>query len=224
MTPRRAVGRRADRIVPILDALAVRYPDARIALDFTTPWELLVATVLSAQSTDVMVNEVTPALFTRFPDPAAVLDEREPGEIETLIGRLGLFRNKAKAVRGIAAALVADHGGEVPSTMAELTALPGVGRKTASVVLGNAFGVQEGIVVDTHVGRLARRLGLTRHEDAVKVERDLLRICPPGRRLELADRLIFHGRQTCLARRPRCEVCVIERWCPSSGLTAVADR
>lgn len=223
MTPRRAVGRRADRIVPILDALAARYPDARIALDFTTPWELLVATVLSAQSTDVMVNEVTPALFARFPSPAAVLDEREPGEIETLIGRLGLFRNKAKAVRGIASALVADHGGEVPSTMAELTALPGVGRKTASVVLGNAFGVQEGIVVDTHVGRLARRLGLTRHEDAVKVERDLLRICPPGRRLELADRLIFHGRQTCLARRPRCEVCVIERWCPSSGLTAVID-
>lgn len=222
MSPRRAVGRRADRIVPILDALAARYPDARIALDFTTPWELLVATVLSAQSTDVMVNEVTPALFARFPDPAAVLDEREPGEIETLIGRLGLFRNKAKAVRGIASALVADHGGEVPSTMAELTALPGVGRKTASVVLGNAFGVQEGIVVDTHVGRLARRLGFTRHEDAVKVERDLLRICPPDRRLELADRLIFHGRQTCLARRPRCEVCVIERWCPSSGLTAVA--
>lgn len=207
----------------VLDLLAEEHPDAEIALDFTSTWELLVATVLSAQSTDVKVNEVTPRLFAELGDPAGFA-EAGVERIQELISSLGLFRQKAKNLHATAVLLLERHGGEVPGTMDELVALPGVARKTANVVLSNGFGTNEGVVVDTHVQRLARRLRFTREEDVKKIERDLMRLFPRERWLDVADLLIFHGRRVCHARRPRCEDCVIEPLCPSSQEAGRTDK
>ncbi len=212
----------ADRVGPVLDALAGALPDARIALDFADRWQLLVATMLSAQSTDVRVNLVTPALFARFPDPAATAGASQD-ELEALIATVGLFRAKARNIRATAALIVERHRGQVPGTMEELCALPGVARKTANVVLANGFGRHEGIAVDTHVGRLARRLGLSTGRDAVAVERDLMALVPRARWLEVSDLLIHHGRRTCHARTPACATCVVEPWCPSSRTAGRTD-
>jgi endonuclease III len=207
----------------ILDLLAEELPDATIALEFSTRWELLAATMLSAQSTDVKVNEVTRVLFAELPGPEAVA--AAPVErIEELIGSLGLFRQKAKNLKASATLICHEHGGEVPDTMEELTALPGVARKTANVVLSNGFGRNEGVVVDTHVARLARRLRLTRETDVKRIERDLMRLFPRHRWLEVSDLLIHHGRRTCDARRPRCEDCVVEPLCPSSQEAGLTDK
>ena len=212
------------RAPAILDLLAEELgEDAVIALDFTSRWELLAATMLSAQSTDVKVNEVTKVLFAELPGPEAVASA--PLErIEELIGSLGLFRQKAKNLQATARQLLERHGGEVPGTMPELLALPGVARKTANVVLSNGFGIHEGIVVDTHVHRLARRLRLTRADDAVRIERDLVRLFPRERWLEVSDLLIHHGRRTCVARNPACERCVVEHLCPSSQEAGLTDK
>jgi endonuclease III len=207
----------------ILDRLAEALPHARIALDFTTTWELLAATILSAQSTDERVNRVTPRLFARFPDPAATAAASQE-EVEELIGELGLFRNKARNLRAAAALIVERHGGEVPADMDALIALPGVARKTANVVLANAFGIHEGIAVDTHVGRLARRLALSRAQDPVGVERDLMRLYPRDRWLGVSDLLIHLGRGACDARARRCDECPIEDLCPSSWVAGREDR
>ena len=215
--------RRAVRAPLVLDRLAAAMPGARIALDYATTWQLLVATILSAQSTDERVNRVTPALFARFPDAAATATATQE-ELEGLIGELGLFRNKARNVRATAAILVERHGGEVPADMDALIALPGVARKTANVVLANGFGMNEGIAVDTHVGRVARRLALTRAQDPVAVERDLMRLFPQDRWLAVSDLLIHHGRGPCDARARRCDDCPVEDLCPSSWAAGRDDR
>jgi len=199
----------------LLSRLRDEYPDARCALDHGDPLELVVATILSAQCTDARVNQVTPELFRRFPR-ASDYAQASLEELESLIQSTGFFRNKARSLQGLGAALVERHGGAVPRTMEELVKLPGVGRKTANVVLGNAFGIDEGIVVDTHVGRLARRLGLTREEDPVKVERDLTKLFPQADWTLLAHLLIAHGRAVCKAPRPRCGECVLADLCPSA--------
>ncbi len=195
--------------------LAERYPDARCELDFTDPLQLLVATVLSAQSTDRRVNSVTPALFARYPDAAAYAGA-VPAELEELIRPTGFFRAKAASLVGLGAALVARFDGQVPARLADLVTLPGVGRKTANVVLGDAFGIP-GITVDTHVGRTARRLGWTTQEDPVKVEAELGLLFPRRDRTILSHRMIFHGRRTCHAVRPACGACPVARLCPSYG-------
>ncbi|MFT5223536.1 MAG: endonuclease-3 [Glaciecola sp.] len=207
----------------ILKLLDLEMPDAVIALDFANNWELLIATVLSAQSTDVKVNEVTKGLFARWPGPEELASADLP-EIEVAIGSLGLFRNKSKNIQATARLLLERHGGEVPSTMAELIALPGVARKTGNVVLSNGFGIHVGVVVDTHVQRLARRLGFTIEEDPKKVEPDLMRLFPQERWLDVSNLLIHHGRRTCDARRPRCEDCAIEPLCPSSQPAGRRDK
>ena len=207
----------------ILDRLAEELPDATIALEFADRWELLVATMLSAQSTDVKVNQVTAVLFRELPGPAAVA--AAPLErIEQLIGSLGLYRQKARNLKATAALVLEQYAGEVPGTMAELITLPGVARKTANVVLSNGFGRHEGIVVDTHVARLSRRLRFTREQDPARIERDLVRLFPRERWLQVSDLLIHHGRRTCVARRPRCEECVIETLCPSSQEAGLTDK
>ena len=207
----------------ILDLLARELPDARIALEFEDRWQLLVATILSAQATDVKVNQVTPGLFAELPDPEATA-EAPLERVEELVSSLGLFRQKAKNIKAAAALILERHGGEVPDTMEELTALPGVARKTANVVLSNGFGRNEGVVVDTHVARVSRRLRLTRETDPKRIERDLMRLFPRERWLEVADLFIHHGRRTCDARRPRCEDCVIEPLCPSSQEAGLTDK
>ena len=201
----------------ILERLKRTYPEARTALDHRDAFELLVATILSAQTTDVRVNMVTPALFARYPTPAALARAR-PGDVERIIKSTGFFRNKARSIIGMAQGLVADFEGEVPRTMDQLLTLPGVGRKTANVVLGNAFGINDGIVVDTHVARLSKLLGLTRQTDPVKIERALMRLFPREDWALLSHLLIFHGRQVCIARRPRCGECVLSDLCPSARL------
>lgn len=207
----------AARAPLIFERLGRAYPDARTALNHADPYQLLVATILSAQTTDVRVNLVTPALFARYPD-AFALARAKPSEVEKMIQSTGFFRNKTKSIIGMAQALVADHGGEVPGTMEALLTLPGVGRKTANVVLGNAFGVNVGVVVDTHVTRLALRLGLTRHTDPIKIEQDLMRLFPRDSWALLSHLLIFHGRQICIARTPKCPECVLADICPSARL------
>ncbi|MEA3247699.1 MAG: endonuclease III [Gemmatimonadota bacterium] len=192
------------------------YPDAHCELDFRNPFELAVATVLSAQCTDKRVNMVTPVLFQRFPDPAA-LAAAPPGTVEEIIKSTGFFRNKARSITGLARAVVGDHDGALPQRMADLVKLPGIGRKTANVILGNAFGRNEGVVVDTHVGRLAKRLGFTRQADPVKVEADLAALFPRRNWTMLAHLLIWHGRRVCEARAPRCGDCAVARLCPSAG-------
>lgn len=208
-----ALTRRARKINRVL---AEVYPYAVAELDFTNPFELLVATVLSAQTTDVRVNMTTPALFARFPDAEAMAmaDERE---LQELVRPTGFYRNKAAAVQGLSQALVERFDGEVPGRLEDLVSLPGVGRKTAFVVLGNAFG-RPGITVDTHFGRLARRLGFTDQEDPVKVEHEVAELFEPHDWTMLSHRLIFHGRRICHARRPACGACPVARWCPSAGI------
>jgi endonuclease-3 len=197
--------------------LARAYPEARTALHFSNPLELLIATILSAQTTDVRVNMVTPALFAKY-KTAADYARAAPGVLEKEIRTTGFFNSKARSLRRAGAAIAAEHGGQVPDTMEALVRLPGVGRKTANVVLGNAFGKDDGFVVDTHVGRLSRRLGFTRQTDPVKVEIDLIEIIPCGRRALAAHQLIFHGRQICNARKPQCEICPVLSLCPRIGV------
>ena len=205
------------RAPEILTRLRAAYPDARCALDHRGAFELLCATILSAQCTDVRVNLVTPALFGRYPTPEALARAKQ-ADVEEIIRSTGFFRNKARSLIGMAQALVADYGGEVPRTMEQLQSLPGVGRKTANVILGNAYGINEGITVDTHVTRLSRLLGLTRHADPVKIEQDLMALFPRDQWALLSHLLIFHGRQICVARRPRCGDCVLSNLCPSSAV------
>jgi endonuclease-3 len=200
--------------------LAQAYPDAQTELDFANPLELLVATVLSAQSTDERVNSVTPALFARYPDAAAYAGA-DRAELESLIQTVGLYRSKAASIQGLAQALCDQHGGQVPATLEDLVALPGVGRKTANVVLGNAFGVP-GIAVDTHVGRLARRFGWTEETAPEKVEADLMLLFPESEWTDLSHRMILHGRRVCHARKPACDVCPLSALCPSSTAASAA--
>ncbi len=201
----------------LLDRLLERYPDAHCALDFTNAFELLCATILSAQCTDKRVNMVTPALFARYPNAHALAAARQE-DVEELIKSTGFFRNKAKSLIGMATAIVEKHGGEVPADMESLVVLPGVGRKTANVILGNAFGRNDGIVVDTHVTRLSNRLALATGTDAVKIERALLPLFPQERWTMLSHLLIEHGRQVCDAKRPRCGECLLADVCPSAQL------
>ena len=213
--PRESKKDRAARANLVFDLLRERYPDARCALDHENAYQLIVATILSAQCTDARVNVVTPALFRRFPS-ASALAEASTDELENLIRSTGFYRSKTKNLIGMAHAVVDRHEGEIPRVLADLVKLPGVGRKTANVVLGNAFGIDEGVVVDTHVGRLARRLRLSAEVDPVKVERDLTGLFPRDRWTLLSHLLIFHGRSICLARRPRCEICPVSSLCPSA--------
>lgn len=214
--------KRRNPSVGLLEKLAGMYPESRCALEYENPLQLLVATILSAQCTDARVNKVTPALFARFPD-AKSLAQADLGEIEKLIQSTGFFRNKAANIRGCCRELMDRHGGEVPRTLEELVVLPGVGRKTANVVLGHCFGVP-GITVDTHVGRLSRRLGLTRHDDPVKVERDLMEQWPPGDWTITSLRLIDHGRAVCAARKPACDRCGLADLCPRVGVEGAPGR
>lgn len=196
-------------------ALAERYPDARCELDFGSPWELLVATVLSAQTTDVRVNQVTPALFARYPDPAAYA-QADRAELEALIRPTGFFRAKTDSLIKLGDAVVGRFDGRVPGRLEQLVTLPGVGRKTANVVLGNAFGIP-GITVDTHVARLTSRFGWSAETDPVKIESDLGGLFPRKDWTMLSHRMIVHGRRTCHARRPACGACAVSAWCPSYG-------
>lgn len=197
--------------------LLAGYPDAHCELDYRNPYELAVATILSAQCTDKRVNMVTPELFRRWPD-AHALAEAPREEIESVIQSTGFYRNKAKSLSGFARQLVAKHGGEVPAEMDALVVLPGIGRKTANVVLGNAFGINEGVVVDTHVQRLSRRFGLTKESDPVKVERALQPLFPREGWTMLSHLMIWHGRRVCDARKPRCSECSLADICPSADL------
>lgn len=209
---RLALVRRARRINR---ELALTYPDAHCELDFTSPFELLIATVLSAQTTDVRVNMVTPTLFAKYPSPAD-LAAADRADVEAIIQSTGFFRAKTQSIIGLSQAIVERFGGEVPGRMKDLVTLPGVGRKTANVVLGNAFGVP-GITVDTHFGRLARRFGWTTNTDADKVEADVAALIPRREWTILSHRLIWHGRRCCHARRPACGACPLARLCPSYG-------
>jgi endonuclease III len=216
---RKATGDLApDRIAAILKALDEAYPEVECALNHTSPWELLVATILSAQTTDVRVNMVTPELFKRFPTPAAMSKATLP-QLEALIRTTGFFRNKAKSIKGAAQKIVSDFNGKVPQTLAELITIPGAARKTANVVLGVSFKKAEGIVVDTHVFRIAHRLSLTKSDTATKVEQDLMRIIPQNRWIDFSHQLIHHGRQVCIARKPKCDRCNLEQLCHSKDKT-----
>ncbi|MDQ3948932.1 MAG: endonuclease III [Gemmatimonadota bacterium] len=206
-----------ERAPEIFARLAKAYPQARCSLDFETPFQLLVATILSAQCTDKRVNMVTPKLFATYPTPAALAAAKQE-EVEELVRTTGFFRSKAKSLLGVSAAIESRHGGEVPATLNELVELPGVGRKTANVILGNAFGRNEGVVVDTHVARVSQRLGLTRHTDPVKIEQDLAKLFPREQWTLLAHLLIEHGRQICEARLPKCSQCRVGDLCPSFGI------
>lgn len=209
--------KKAQRTEEILQRLKEEYPDACCALEHRSPLQLLVATILSAQCTDKRVNMVTPALFERYPD-AASFAAADMAELEEMIRTTGFYRNKAKSLQGLGQALQSDHEGEVPATMKELASLPGVGRKTANVVLGNAFGIDEGVVVDTHVGRLSNRLGLTEQSNPVKIESDLMALVPQDDWTLWAHLLIFHGRQVCKARKPACADCVLLDLCPAAEI------
>ena len=203
-------------ISEVLNRLKAEYPGATTELHWTNPLELLVATILSAQTTDVQVNQVTEGLFEKYRS-AMDYAEADPSELEEDIWPTGFFCNKARSLQGMACALVEDHDGEVPRTMSELVALPGVGRKTANVVLGNAYSVDEGVVVDTHVKRLSNRLGLSSEQNPEKVERDLMRIVPREDWTIFSHLLILHGRRVCKARKPDCPGCVLNDICPSAG-------
>lgn len=213
---RRESGRaRRARAGEVVARLRRTYPDARCSLDFQSPFQLLVATILAAQCTDARVNAATPALFRRFPDARSLAAGDLP-EVEELVRTTGFYRNKARAIVGMSQALVAEHGGEVPADMAALVQLPGVGRKTANVILGNAFGRNEGIVVDTHVQRLSRRLHFTEQTDAEKIEADLLPLVPREDWTLFSHLLIDHGREVCKARKPQCPRCPVAELCPSA--------
>jgi endonuclease III len=203
------------RAAQLARLLAEAWPDARVELDHENAYQLLVATILAAQSTDKTINTITPALFVKYPD-ANALAQADQGELEKLTVKSGFFRNKAKHLIGMAQAVVTRHDGEIPRTMDELCALPGVARKTANVVLGSALGIDVGVVVDTHVTRLAARLGLTTHTDPVKIEHDLMAILPKEQWTPFAHRLIWHGRRVCIAKKPDCEHCTLAPLCPSA--------
>ena len=220
--PTRGRAKPAAEMAPVPDVLrilAAEYGEAGCSLRHADPFELLVATILSAQCTDARVNQVTPALFREFPD-ARALAAASQERIEELIRSTGFFRAKAKSILGAAREIVRSHGGAVPRTIDALVKLSGVGRKTANVVLGNAFGAPDGVVVDTHVGRLARRLGWSRHADPVKVEADLNRLVPRDRWVWISHALILHGRAVCASRKPRCEACRLAGICPKVGAGA----
>lgn len=217
---RESAAARRGRARSIADALAKAYPDAECALHHRNAWELVVATILSAQCTDAMVNRVTPELFAELPTPQALA--AAPSErVEAIIKRTGFFRQKTKSIQAVARAVAERYGGTVPDTMEALTELPGIGRKTANVILGTAYG-RPAIFVDTHVKRLSNRLGLTVHDDPDKIERDLQALLPPAEWTTFAHRLIHHGRQICVARKPRCSVCPLLPWCPQIGVTTSA--
>ena len=207
-----------ERITAILDALARTYPDAVCALNHTNAWELTVATILSAQCTDVRVNLVTPTLFKTYPTPKDLAAASLPA-LEEIIRTTGFFRNKSKSIQGAAKAVVERFGNAVPQTMEELLQLPGVARKTANVVLGSWYEIADGVVVDTHVFRLSRRLELTKSDTPEKIEQDLMKIIPHNRRIAFSHELIFHGRQVCLARTPKCADCSLETLCNSDDKT-----
>jgi endonuclease-3 len=206
---------RRERAGRVFDLLRAEYPDAHCELDFVDPFQLGVATILSAQTTDVRVNMVTPELFRRYPDAAALAAARQE-DVEEIIRTTGFFRNKARNVIGFARGVMAEHDGEVPSSMTDLAALPGVGRKTANVILGNAFGIDEGVVVDTHVKRLSTLLRFTAETTPEKIEQDLMELFSSDRWTMLSHLLIWHGRRVCDAKKPRCEACVVSHLCPSS--------
>jgi endonuclease-3 len=206
----------------VVERLRADYPAATCALENETPFELLVATILSAQCTDVRVNMVTPALFRRWPT-AMEMAQAPTRELEKVIQSTGFFRNKAKNIKAASRALVEQFGGEVPRDMAAMVALPGVGRKTANVVLGTAYGMATGVVVDTHVTRLSQRLGLTKHKDAVKIEQDLMKVVPQEEWVDFAHRMIHHGRQICIARKPKCPECSMKMFCPKVGVVQMAS-
>jgi endonuclease-3 len=208
----------SDRIAAILKALDEAYPNVECALTHRSPWELLVATILSAQCTDVRVNIVTPELFRRFPTPQKMAKATLP-QLEALIRTTGFFRNKAKSIQGAARKIVADFNGQVPQTLAELITVPGAARKTANVVLGVAFNKAEGVVVDTHVFRIARRLGLAKTDTPEKVEQELMRILPESRWIDFSHQIIQHGRQVCEARKPKCDRCNLEQLCTAKDKT-----
>lgn len=197
------------------------YPDATCSLDYQTPVQLLVATILSAQCTDERVNMVTPALFSRFPD-APALASADPAELEMLVKSTGFYRNKAKNIQGACRRIVTEYGGDVPQRMEELLTLPGVARKTANVVLAHAFGINAGVTVDTHVKRLTNRFGLTKESDPVKIERDLMKLIPQPDWENWSIRVIYHGRAVCSARNPACDRCALADLCPSVDLVKVA--
>lgn len=201
----------------VVRRLAADYPHVTCALENETPFQLLVATILSAQCTDERVNMVTPALFRRWPT-AAEMARAPIGELEKTIQSTGFFRNKAKNIKAASEALMNEHDGELPRDIETMVALPGVGRKTANVVLGTAYGLATGVVVDTHVARISRRLGLTKHTDAVKIEQDLMRLVPQKEWVNFAHRMIHHGRRICTARKPRCAECSMEKFCPKIGV------
>jgi len=223
MIASRSAGRntsRAEHARQVVAALAREYPNALCALSHENPFQLLAATILSAQCTDERVNLVTPELFRRFPDPAA-LARAEQSEVETLIRSTGFFRAKATSLRAMARKLVEEFRGEVPRTLEELTRLPGVGRKTANVLLGTAFGIASGVVVDTHVKRISRLLGLARESTPEKIEAELAGVLPKEEWINFSHRLIHHGRQICVARRPKCADCPLLAICPRTGLPAL---
>jgi endonuclease-3 len=207
-----------ERVAAILKALDEAYPNAECALTHRSPWELLVATILSAQCTDARVNLVTPELFRRFPSPAAMSKAAQP-QIEELIRTTGFFRNKAKSILGAAKKITEDFGGKVPETLAELITIPGAARKTANVVLGVSFGKAEGVVVDTHVFRISRRLELAKGDTAEKVEQELMRVLPRDRWISFSHQVIHHGRKVCIARKPKCSECNLETLCRSKDKT-----
>jgi len=218
-SPRVSVEKQAEKV---LEHLAADYPDVTCALENETPFQLLVATILSAQCTDVRVNMVTPELFRRWPDAAAM--SRAPiGDLEKVIQSTGFFRNKAKNIKAASQGLMETHRGDVPQDMESLVALAGVGRKTANVVLGTAYGLSTGVVVDTHVTRISNRLGLTKHTDATKIEQDLMRLVPQTEWVNFAHRMIHHGRQVCIARKPKCPECSMKSFCPKIGVTLSAE-
>ena len=213
--PRESKKAKTARAAEVFYLLTEEYPEAHCELDFIDPFQLGVATILSAQTTDVRVNMVTPELFRRYPT-AEALANAAPQEVEQIVKSTGFFRNKTKNIIGFARALMADHDGDVPKTMASLSALPGVGRKTANVILGNAFGIDEGVVVDTHVKRLSTLLRFTKEKTPEKVEQDLIALFPRERWPLLSHVLIWHGRRVCDAKKPRCEACTLSGLCPSS--------
>ncbi len=217
----RRIAVRKQRANEVLVRLKRRYPDATCTLTYETPIQLLVATILSAQCTDERVNQVTPTLFARFPD-AAALATADLGELENLVKSTGFYRNKARHIQGACRKIISDFGGKVPREMSQLLTLPGVARKTANVVLAHAYGINAGVTVDTHVKRVSRRLGLTEHSDPIRIERDLIELLPQPDWENWSIRLIYHGRETCVARQPHCDKCLLADVCPSKDAMIAA--
>ncbi|MBF1999701.1 MAG: endonuclease III [Synechococcales cyanobacterium M58_A2018_015] len=220
MSSTRKLAAQKQRALEILVRLKRLYPEAPCTLNYETPVQLLVATILSAQCTDERVNLVTPELFRRFPD-AVALASAEVGELEQLVRSTGFYRNKAKNIQAACRQIVSDYGGHVPQTMEELLKLPGVARKTANVVLAHAYGIHAGVTVDTHVKRLSQRLGLTQHSDPIRIERDLMQLLPQPDWENWSIRLIYHGRAVCTARNPACDSCVLADLCPTADPSKV---